>query len=182
VTDKVITNLFKTNPPYIHLSCSSEVDFNNFAVNLTIDYKDFAVRILRGKKMHTLQSLFNEFKAALQFPSYFGGNWGAFDECINDLEWLPSKGYILNIMSADEILSDEDDEADFNIFIRQLVDTGKNWAVKKDYMNPPAPDRQIPFHVILNADKKYFSAFKEKIDKSSKIFLQNKEYDLLNLF
>lgn len=182
MTDKVIANLFKTNPPYVHLSCSSEVNFNNFAVNLSIEHKDFAVRILRGKKMHTLQSLFNEFGAVLQSPSYFGENWDAFNECINDLEWLPAKGYILNIMSANEVLSDEHDETDFDIFIRQLVDAGKDWAVKKDYMNSPAPDRYIPFHVILNADEKYFSTFKERIDTSSEVFLQNKGYDLLNLF
>jgi hypothetical protein len=29
-----------------------------------------------------------EFAASFQFPYYFGENWPAFDECINDLSWL----------------------------------------------------------------------------------------------
>jgi hypothetical protein len=32
---------------------------------------------------------------AMRFPDYFGGNWDAFDECLRDMEWLPSKGYVL---------------------------------------------------------------------------------------
>jgi hypothetical protein len=47
------------------------------------------VRTLRGVKMQTVQQLFDEFAAALQFPWYFGENWAAFDECLTDLAWLP---------------------------------------------------------------------------------------------
>ena len=32
---------------------------------------------------------------ALQFPDYFGMNWDAFEECMTDLSWYPSKGYVL---------------------------------------------------------------------------------------
>ena len=32
---------------------------------------------------------------ALQFPSYFGMNWDAFEECMTDLSWCPSNGYAL---------------------------------------------------------------------------------------
>ncbi len=31
----------------------------------------------------------------LKFPSYFGMNWDAFEECMTDLSWCPSKGYAL---------------------------------------------------------------------------------------
>ncbi len=34
---------------------------------------------------------------ALQFPSYFGSNWDAFEECITDLSWLDADGYALLI-------------------------------------------------------------------------------------
>ena len=32
---------------------------------------------------------------ALQFPSYFGMNWDAFEECIYDFSWSPAAGYVL---------------------------------------------------------------------------------------
>ena len=32
---------------------------------------------------------------AMGFPAYFGHNWDAFEECITDLGWAPSTGYLL---------------------------------------------------------------------------------------
>lgn len=33
--------------------------------------------------------------SAMQFPAYFGQNWDAFEESINDLAWVPASGYII---------------------------------------------------------------------------------------
>ena len=32
---------------------------------------------------------------AMRFPAYFGHNWDAFEECVNDLSWAPARGYAL---------------------------------------------------------------------------------------
>lgn len=32
---------------------------------------------------------------AMGFPSYFGQNWDAFEEMINDLSWVPGTGYLV---------------------------------------------------------------------------------------
>jgi len=47
------------------------------------------VRLVRGAKMRTTARLFDEISAAFQFPCYFGENWDALDECLNDIDWLP---------------------------------------------------------------------------------------------
>ncbi len=59
-----------------------------------------AARVLRGRKMRTAGTLFDEFAAALQFPPYFGENWDAFEECLGDLEWLPADVRVLVILDA----------------------------------------------------------------------------------
>jgi RNAse (barnase) inhibitor barstar len=33
--------------------------------------------------------------AALGFPSWFGGNWDAFFDCLADLGWRPARGHVL---------------------------------------------------------------------------------------
>lgn len=32
---------------------------------------------------------------ALDFPAWFGGNWDALSDCLDDLSWRPAPGYVL---------------------------------------------------------------------------------------
>ena len=41
---------------------------------------------------------------ALQFPEWFGNNWDALYDCLNDLSWWPAEGYLLVLENADEFL------------------------------------------------------------------------------
>src|SRR6516162_7921723 len=65
------------------------------------------VKRIRGHKAKSTAALFDEMAAALQFPSYFGENWNALDECLNDLEWLPGDGYVLVFERAPDLLAVE---------------------------------------------------------------------------
>lgn len=49
---------------------------------------DAYISYLRGKRCKTEDDFLIEVSASFQFPYYYGENWAAFDECINDLEWL----------------------------------------------------------------------------------------------
>lgn len=81
----------------------------------------------RGQKMRTLSGLFNEFSAAFQFPYYFGENWAALEDCLNDLSWFFADRYLLCITSAQELLTDEGAEAFSNLF-QILVRTAREWS------------------------------------------------------
>lgn len=65
------------------------------------------VKIIRGLKSRTNEDFFNEIAASLQFPYYFGGNWDALNDCINDMSWLSANQYILVFSNADRLLSEE---------------------------------------------------------------------------
>lgn len=43
---------------------------------------------LRGKRCKAEDDFLIEVSASFQFPYYYAENWPAFDECIQDLEWI----------------------------------------------------------------------------------------------
>jgi hypothetical protein len=79
---------------------------------------DMVVRVLRGSRSASRKELFQEWAAALQFPYYFGHNWAALDECLDDLEWLPARRYVLFLTEFQDVLAAADE--DLRSFIRIL--------------------------------------------------------------
>lgn len=80
-----------------------------------------AARIVRGQRCTDKQRLLQEFAAALQFPYYFGHNWDAFDECLNDLSWLRCEKIALGISDIDAVLVGDSDA--FETLVKSLSDT-----------------------------------------------------------
>jgi len=107
-----------------------------------------AVRLVRGHKMRTVDGLFDEVSAALQFPYYFGENWAAFDECLADMDWLPSNvGIVIAILDAVEVLCDEPD-VELEVLVRVIAHAAEIYAEpinSGEWWDRPA----LPFHVVL---------------------------------
>lgn len=119
------------------------------------------IRRLRGRKMRTVQCLYDEFAAALQFPDYFGENWAAFEECLSDLAWLPGSAYELIVTDADDLLSNEP-MAEFAVFCRLIERVGAEWS--KPVELGEAWDRPgRPFHLILLVDPNRPTALETRI-------------------
>lgn len=108
------------------------------------------VRVVRGRKMRSWQVLFDEFAAALQFPSYFGENADAFDECIADLAWLPPQnGYVIVVSEPDQVLVDAGTGA-LDTLVSSLQRAAEEWARPVElgeWWDRPA----VPFHVVLQS-------------------------------
>lgn len=104
----------------VHFFIGSESDFYNMNLNISAN-KNSAARYLRGKKCIYLPSLFNEFSAALQFPYYFGENWDAFDECLNDLSWINGSELALFLSEFNLVLQGDEKNKDRFLTILQLA-------------------------------------------------------------
>ena len=106
------------------------------------------VRRLRGSKMRTMQSLMDEFGAALQFFEGFGENWHALEECLQYLdEWITADAYILLIEQADKVLIDAGEDQ-LDALLAAVQNAGEWWShaiTDNDRFNRPA----LPFHCLF---------------------------------
>ncbi|MHC1710584.1 MAG: barstar family protein [Solidesulfovibrio sp.] len=137
----------KVGRPCILLETGDVSSFDDLMVSLR-DNKSRYVAIMRGNRMRTWENFMNEVAAALQFPWYFGENWGALNECINDLSWLNSDAYVLAITNSEYVLIDST-EKNRSVFGEMLVQTCKDWSLPADegqWFGRPGR----PFHVILH--------------------------------
>ena len=80
------------------------------------------VAFVEGQAVSTKQAFFEETACGLRFPDYFGWNWDAFEESIQDLEWLPAKGSVLV----------------FNHFDRLATAEPREWAIGLDILEESA--------------------------------------------
>ncbi|WP_267880775.1 barstar family protein [Streptomyces sp. HGB0020] len=62
-----------------------------------------------GRALMTEQGIFSSFAKALQFPSYFGRNWDAMVDCLDDLCGAVTGGVGIAVVvhDADQLLETE---------------------------------------------------------------------------
>lgn len=111
---------------YLYLAEIGISDITNWGWQFARNHSSITLRFVRGSKMKTVETLFDEFSAALQFPYYFGENWGAFDECIADLDWLPGETYIVVITNSDQLFEQESLD-ELNILVECFKEAGKEF-------------------------------------------------------
>lgn len=111
----------------------------------------------------------NEVSAAPQFPYYFGHNWSAFRDCVNDLSWLKGASFLIIFDSAQHLLTESDD--DFEILLRILSETHDEWrAVTTDF---GARGRlPIAFQSVLACAPDAVDALTERIDAAYATFVR----------
>jgi hypothetical protein len=60
---------------------------------------------------------------SLGFPSWFGGNWDALEDCLTDLSWHGDAGHLLLIEGASKLPPD-----DLGVFRDVLESAAQYWA------------------------------------------------------
>ncbi len=134
-------------PPFLHVLKGGARELNQLRRLLKENPVQPLVKLINGLHCKTKDALFDEWAAVMAFPSYFGHNWEAFDECLNDLQWLPAPAYVVIIKHFDKVL----DAAphDKKVLITLLQKTADAWAHGQHYgaliRNP------TPFHVVFQS-------------------------------
>jgi hypothetical protein len=143
------SELFKVGAPAPLLLLQAEP---NAAADAIMRWRNtgLTVRTVRGRKIGTVERLFDEVAAALQFPYYFGENWAAFDECLADMDWLPmGAGVVVVILEAEHVLVDNDD-VELGVLVRTIERAADAYSCPialGEWWDRPA----VPFHVILQS-------------------------------
>lgn len=84
------------------------------------------VAIIDGENIDTLEKFYDSISSQLKFPKDFGNNFDAFDEMINDLDWLEQDHIYLIFRNYDDFLSEENDEGR-EILLTILDDAASEW-------------------------------------------------------
>lgn len=58
---------------------------------------------LNGKDIETKELFMNEIDRAFELPPYFGKNWDALWECLNDLYWIKENKINIRIHNTNEL-------------------------------------------------------------------------------
>ena len=82
--------------------------------------------------------LFERIASALAFPDWFGANWDALFDCLNDLSWLPSRGCVL-VFEHTEGLAEEAPQV-LHALRELLIESAVVWR-----------ERGIAFRAVLAA-------------------------------
>jgi Barstar (barnase inhibitor) len=102
---------------------------------------------------------------------HFGENWNAFDECLADLEWLPSDAHILIISNAVHVLEDEP-PGSFVDFLELVERVARERSeARPDDAGGQGPK---PFHVVLHTEPTDGPALERKLEAAGV------PYDLLH--
>jgi RNAse (barnase) inhibitor barstar len=75
-----------------------------------IKFENSFIAELDGEKAMTVEEFLSEISKAFKFPDYFGNNYNALEECLNDLDWINEDNYILVITNYDYFLKNENEK------------------------------------------------------------------------
>jgi RNAse (barnase) inhibitor barstar len=93
-----------------------------------------------GAAVTDKSSFLDAFAVQLGFPSYFGHNWDAFEECITEMTWAPGEGYVI---LWDEVANFADAAPEQWETVQAILAQAANyWA-----------ERGVPFYVLMRGTR-----------------------------
>lgn len=163
-------------PQWAHLVVATEREID-IAMRMSAPTNVGAIiRMMRGVRCTTKQGLLTEWAAALQFPYYFGVNWDAFEECLNDMDWLPARSYVMALTHADQVLPQG---RDLLTFLAILNTAATRWVRTTDEATRQ-PRLPVSFHVVFHCDPAHEAEIRDRF-RSANIALDTLSLQALPL-
>ena len=103
------------------MSCQDLNDFQYSNGDWSIEESSRVIRIPAG--IVTKKQLLAILALGLDFPSYFGWNWDAFEECLRDLSWIPRVTKIVLIHNDLPLSNDVGEAATYLSILRDAIRT-----------------------------------------------------------
>lgn len=85
--------------------------------------------LARISSVKNKDQLLSELALTLNFPNYFGHNWDALNECINDLHWIENKKITLIHENIPDLKF-----SDLQIYIEILKDAVLQWKTSDEHV------------------------------------------------
>jgi RNAse (barnase) inhibitor barstar len=80
---------------------------------------------IKGDQINDKSQFLRSVAEILQFPDYFGSNWDALADCLTDMSWNDSAGYVI-VYDHPHILADNSPE-DFRTLVEIFQESARFW-------------------------------------------------------
>ncbi|MBI5031958.1 MAG: barstar family protein [Chloroflexi bacterium] len=83
----------------------------------TLSEHGFSVFVIEGAEISDSKSFFRQVRKVFDFPDYFGENWDAWDECLDDFKLSLTRQIAIVWKDADQTFI-----SDAKVFIQAVID------------------------------------------------------------
>jgi RNAse (barnase) inhibitor barstar len=138
---------------------------------------DGVVQTLDSGKMTDAAGLLAEFAEKLEFPSYFGHNWYALVDCLDDFHggWHGMRPVVVVMNDADVLI----DKEFFPLFIALLCEAAERANLSLDADGLPRDRQPFPLHFVLLLRFSEIQKVAERLGMRDDILIHESEGRLL---
>jgi hypothetical protein len=135
------------------------------------------VRHLDSASMIEPAGLFAEFAEKLEFPAYFGHNWYALVDCLDDLHgsWHGGRAVVVVVEAADVLVGREF----FPLFIALLCEAAERANLSLDADGEPRTRPPFPLHFVFLMDRFDPAAVADRLRTRDNVLVDEREGRLL---
>ncbi len=113
--------------------------------------RKFCLASVQLANIQTSEEVMQRVGTALNFPSYFGGNWDAFLDMLTDLSWTPAPRYVVLLRNAEALLQLPTEH--LGIFLRLCSAVVARWQSGEDEEGKPVTP--TPFYFFLEGQASF---------------------------